>query len=108
MQALLVFVSMFSDWAILAPVFTILFVRAGNSENAKKKAFITGTLIFGGFNFLGGMGRFSLMTDVIYMLGSMVGPALAGICILFLYNGKRAQGHGSFPNGFSTGFIRYI
>ena len=46
----LVFVSMFSDWAILAPVFTILFVRAGNSEDAKKKAFITGTLIFGGFS----------------------------------------------------------
>lgn len=96
----LVFVSMFSDWAILAPVFTILFVRAGNSEDAKKKAFITGTLIFGGFNFLGGMGRFSLMTDVVYMLGSMVGPAFAGICILFLYNGKRAEKNRKFSKWF--------
>lgn len=98
--ALLVFASLFCDWAVLAPVFTIFFVNAGNSEQKKRKAFLLGTLFFGMFNFLGGTGRFSLMTNVIYMLGSMLGPALAGICILFFYNGKRAQGHRKFSKWF--------
>lgn len=98
--ALLIFVSLFCDWAVLAPVFTIFFVNAGNSEQKKRKAFLLGTLLFGMFNFLGGIGRFSMTENVIYALGSMTGPALAGICILFFYNGKRAQGHRTFSKWF--------
>lgn len=96
----LIVLSLFSDWAILAPVFTILFVRAGRSELERKKVFITGTLIFGVFNFIGGLGRFSLMTNVLYMLGSMAGPALSGVCILYFYNGKQDVRHGKFSKWF--------
>lgn len=40
------------------------------------------------FNFLGGIGRFSIKTNIIYAIGSMLGIALAGIAIIYFYNGK--------------------
>ena len=43
------------------------------------------------FNFAGGIGRFSLGTNIAYALGSMSGIALAGIVILYFYNGKRME-----------------
>ena len=48
-------------------------------------------LLFGLFNFAGGIGRFSLGTNIAYALGSMSGIALAGIVILYFYNGKRME-----------------
>ena len=71
--ALLVFASLFCDWAVLAPVFTIFFVNAGKSEQKKRKAFLLGTLFFGMFNFLGGTGRFSLMINVDLYAGKYAG-----------------------------------
>lgn len=96
----LIALSLFSDWPILAPVFTILFVQAGEDEAKKKKAFVTGTLVFGAITFLGNGGRFSLMKNLVCTLGSMAGPALAGVCILRLYNGKRSDRHRGFSKWF--------
>ena len=50
----LILLSLFCDWAVLAPAFTILFVNAGRDHRKLKRAFLTGTLVFGAFNFLGG------------------------------------------------------
>lgn len=96
----LIILSLFSDWAIMAPVFTILFVNAGKDHTKIRNAFLTGTLVFGGFNLLGALGRFDLSTTVLYTLGSMVGPAVAGCCICCFYNGKKAQNHRRFSKWF--------
>ena len=48
-------------------------------------------LLFGIINFAGGIGRFSIGTNIVYALGSMSGIALAGIVILYFYNGKRME-----------------
>ena len=74
-----VFISLFCDWALLAPIFTI---------------------IFGAFNFLGGLGRFPLATNLLYALLSVIGMGTAAICILFFYNGQRMKKGKSFSKWF--------
>lgn len=53
-------------------------------KNKIKFTFIISMLLFGIFNFAGGIGRFSVGTNIVYALGSMSGIALAGIRIYSL------------------------
>lgn len=87
----LIVFSLFCDWALLAPIFTLLFIWSRGLRNKIKYTFIISMLLFGLFNFAGGIGRFSLGTNIAYALGSMSGIALAGIVILYFYNGKRME-----------------
>lgn len=87
----LIILSCFSDWAILAPVFTLLFVWAKGSQNKLKKAFFIAAVIFGVLNFAGGAGRFSGEVNLIYALASVCGIIFSGIAIIYLYNGKRME-----------------
>lgn len=87
----LVTLSCFSDWAVLAPVFTLLFFRARGSRSRLVKAFIFAAVLFGLLNFAGGTDRFTLALSLLYALGSMLGIVLSGVTIIFLYNGKRAR-----------------
>ncbi|MGM9651077.1 MAG: TraX family protein [Faecousia sp.] len=86
----LTLLSLFCDWALLAPIFTLLFIWSRGSRNKIKCTFIISMLLFGIEKiFTGGIGRFSISTNIVYALGSMSGIALAGIVILYFYNGKR-------------------
>lgn len=87
----LIVASVFSDWAILAPLFTILFARAGQEKADVRKAFVIATLAFGLVNFCGGIGYDPLQRNLLFSLGTMIGPALAGFVIVGLYNGKRME-----------------
>lgn len=87
----LIVLSLFCDWALLAPIFTLLFIWSRGSRNKIKCTFIISMILFGIFNFAGGIGRFSTVTNIVYALGSMLGIALAGIVILYFYNGKRME-----------------
>lgn len=89
--AALIIVSFGCDWSILAPVFTVLFVRAGKSWKRKRNAFIIAMFFFGFIKYIGGSGRFPMTVNLLYALYSMAGIALGGICILYFYNGKRMQ-----------------
>lgn len=96
----LIVLSLFSDWALLAPVFTLLFIWATGSKNKTKIAFAISIILFGLFNFIGGIGRFSFNTNILYALGSIVGIALAGITIIYFYNGKRMKQGKTFSKWF--------
>gem|GEM_PF-130742 len=96
----LILLSLISDWALLAPIFTLLFIWSRNSEIKIKYAFAVSMLLFGTFNFLGGIGRFSIKTNIIYAIGSMLGIALAGIAIIYFYNGKRMNKGKNFSKWF--------
>lgn len=96
----LILLSMISDWALLAPIFTLLFIWSHNSKIKIKYAFALSMLLFGAINFLGGIRRFSLKTNIIYALGSMLGIALAGIAIIYFYNGKRMNKGKKFSKWF--------
>lgn len=87
----LILLSLFCDWPFLAPIFTLLFIWSRGSRNKIKCTFIISMLLFGIINFAGGIGRFSIGTNIVYTLGSMSGIALAGIVILYFYNGKRME-----------------
>lgn len=97
---IIIFVSGKCDWAVLAPIFTILFVMAGSSKEKIKKAYLFSIGLFGGMNFLGGMERFSVARNLIYSVLGVVGIVLSGICIVYLYNGKRMQRGRTFSKWF--------
>lgn len=97
---ILILFSSVCDWAFLAPVFTLLFLWSKGSKSKTGWAFIISMLLFGGLNFAGGLGRFSMETNLIYALGSMMGIALAGIVIVIFYNGRRIEKGSVFSKWF--------
>ncbi len=92
--------SIFCDWGLLAPIFTLIFAWAKSSECRTKIAFCLSTAIFGAFNFLLGIEKFSPVTNMLYALLNMVGMGMAAICIVFFYNGKRAEKGKAFSKWF--------
>ncbi|MDO4175591.1 MAG: TraX family protein, partial [Eubacteriales bacterium] len=88
------------SWAILAPIYTILFVWAKDSEKKTKIAFLVSIVLFGFFNLLGGMGNFPVLINILYAVLAVAGMGLAGICIVFLYNGKRMETGRTFSKWF--------
>ena len=52
------------------------------------------------FNFLGGLGRFSLAANMLYVLLSVIGMGIAAICIVLFYNGKRMEKGKTFSKWF--------
>ena len=97
---LLILLSSFCDWSLLAPIFTLLFIWAQNSTARLKAAFFISALLFGLFNFTGGIGTFSLGANLFYSVSAMAGVGLGGLCILYLYNGKRMQRGQNFSKWF--------
>ena len=89
--ALLILVSTVSDWAILAPVYTMLFYKAGQDREKQKKAFFWAAALFGAFGLAGSPEWYSGLQRLLYALGCMSGVAAAGVCIVCFYNGRRAQ-----------------
>ncbi len=87
----LILLSSISDWALCAPIFTLLFVWAGGSKEKIKIAFVLSMILFGSFNFLLGIGNYPMSTNIFYALESMAGIAVSGIVIICLYNGKRME-----------------
>ena len=87
----LVILSLVSDWAILAPAYTLIFLWSRDSKTKTRFAFLMAALLFGIIDFLGGIGRFPLKTNMEYALGDMFGVGLAGLVITCFYNGKQMQ-----------------
>ena len=92
--------SLFSDWALLAPVFTLLFAWSTGSKGKTEAAFGLSALLFGLMSYAGGIGRFSAGVNLLYAAGCMAGILLAGIVIVFFYNGKRAERGRNFSKWF--------
>lgn len=95
-----IFLSLLCSWAILAPIYTILFIKAKDSKKKTKIAFILAILLFGVMSFLGGISHFTFSQNLLYALLSMLGMALAYICIIYFYNGKRSEKHRKFSKWF--------
>ena len=88
---LLTICTVFCDWALFAAVFTWLFVWADGSEERKRSAYAWAVGMFGFFTLLSGLGRYTPVGLLCYALGAAAGVGLSAYCILYLYNGKRAQ-----------------
>lgn len=97
---ILILLSLVSDWPLLAPIFTLLFIWGKDSKKKLKAAFVISIILFGMFKFVGGIGRFPLNTSILYALGRIVGVTLAGIVIIYFYNGKRMERGKTFSKWF--------
>lgn len=98
---LLIFVSLFSDWALLAPVYTILFVKCRGSKKKTAAAFGAAAILFMGFNYLNYRMMYeSALQAVVPSLASGIGIIASGIVILVFYNGKRMEKGREFSKWF--------
>lgn len=99
-SVLAILLSLPCSWAVLAPIYTLLFIWAGNSEKRKKAAFSAAAVLFGSMNFFGGISNFTAAQNIVYALLAMVGTGAAGICIMFFYSGKKSGKCGNFSKWF--------
>lgn len=94
---LLIFGSLFCDWALLAPVFTLLFAWAGGNRTRQKAAFGAAALLYGG---MAGLGSGQVWEAV----GCAVPILVSAFVILYLYNGRRAARGRTFCKWFFYAF----
>lgn len=94
---LLIFGSLFCDWALLAPVFTLLFAWAGGNQTRQKAAFGAAALLYGG---MAGLGSGQVWEAV----GCAVPILVSAFVILYLYNGRRAARGRTFYKWFFYAF----
>lgn len=96
-------VSMLFDWFIFAPALTLIFVYYHKNPDKMKTTVLLSILIA----FLRGANRFygwyvdqPLNSNLLYSFMEMAAVAIATLCILFLYNGKRSEKNKKFSKWF--------
>ncbi len=95
--------SFFCSWAVMAPLFTLLFLWSEWSDGNRDKtkiAFFVSAVLFGALNLLGGLGRFPASINVLYAVLSMLGIGFSGVCIICCYSGERTQRGRQFSKWF--------
>lgn len=97
---LLFVVSQYSDWSLFAPLYVLLFDRAGEDKGRIARAFLIVTLLFGVYDFVGWFGFLPLWQVALHALGVMAGPAAAGIVLLFCYSGQPSKAGKKAPKWF--------
>ena len=97
---LLIFGSLFCDWALLAPVFTLLFRWSGQDQKRLRFSFVLSAALFGWLNYTSSMGLYPTAQCLLMACGSMAGIAASGFVILYLYNGQRAARGKKFSQWF--------
>lgn len=91
-------VSVFSDWAIMAPAFTLFFSSARCDSRKIKKSFLYCIVLFLLLNLPVGeiFSARVLISQIFYVSGVI----LAGIIIVYFYNGKRMERGRTFSKWF--------
>ena len=97
LEIVLFCLSAFSDWAFLAPMLTLLFMWSRGDQKKTRNAFIIGAAVFAVLNF---QFEGNLLCDAAWALFSAVGILLAGIAVVYLYNGKRMASGKTFSKWF--------
>lgn len=100
MIVLLFLLSTGSDWGVLAPAFTLLFAWAEENEKKLKKAFWIAAGLFILSRFYIGENLQSTVLILLYSLSGAIGVLIAGIVIVYLYNGKRMEKGKQFSKWF--------
>jgi len=99
-MAVLVCGSALCDWSCLAPFFVLLFLNAGEDREKMIRAWVISALLIGVEEFIDGFSKMPFSSNLLSGFGAMIGPALAGCCILFFYNGKKARHFQAFHKYF--------
>ena len=97
---LLLLLSVCSDWAILAPVFTIWFHESWGNRKRLITAFGVGAALFVLFNYSSYVEKMAAGPAMIHALLSAAGIVASGIIILCFYNGKKSEKAPKFSKWF--------
>lgn len=113
MERIVIFVVVFMislscDWFFMAPIFTLLFLRAWRESGGDasswqvKRAFVIAALLYGGYTYLTTAVTYGLLSGWTLFCGlvDLCGVGLAGVCITRFYNGKKGAGSGKFSKWF--------
>ena len=96
----LLILSIYSDWAILAPVFTLWFHAAWGNRKKIAKAYGIGAALFILFNYASYAETLPAAQALFHALLSAIGIAVSGIVILCFYNGKKSEKAPKFSKWF--------
>ena len=100
LTAVLFLISLFSDWALIAPLFTLLFARADGDSRKVRSAFHIGAAAFAFLSFSPGASTAQTVQSLIYAVLSASGILAAGITVVCFYNGKRMERGRTFSKWF--------
>ena len=98
--AVLFLISLFSDWALAAPLFTLLFASAGGDKRKVWNAFLIGAAVFAFLSFSPGVSAAQTMQSLIDAVLSAAGILAAGITVVCFYNEKRMERGRTFSKWF--------
>ncbi|MBO5209554.1 MAG: conjugal transfer protein TraX [Lachnospiraceae bacterium] len=103
---LLVFVTVFCDWALMAAIFTILFANYKDSRKKMTISYVFAFILFGAFNTMNYLYVPGLSTAEAILHGaiSAVPILVSGFVIMNMYNGKRAEKGRNFSKWFFYAF----
>lgn len=91
---LLFAVSLFSDWALLAPLFTVLFAKSRGDRRRTGRAFAMSTIVFAGSKLLSLVSQVPVAEALFRAFCASLGIVAAGLVIVCGYQGQRAKkGH---------------
>lgn len=96
----LIVLSIFCDWPVFAPAFTLMFLRAKGDRRQQGTFYFYAAVLFGLTNFLEKLGTMPLWAVTLSALGSAAAICASGFFTLFLYNGKRAVHGRNFSKWF--------
>ena len=92
--------TVFSDWPVLAPVFTLLFMRSWGDREKTRNSFLAIVPVFWLFDYLNRAGTVPAGQNALLSLGAACGVALSGLCIVYFYSGRRGKHTGPFSKWF--------
>ena len=99
---LVTMVTVISDWALLAPIYTILFRNSRGNRPKLIRSYAVAYVLFACFNMLNYSVRpgYTAAEAVLSGLVSGTGILASAVVILFFYNGKRAKRGRTFSKWF--------
>lgn len=100
----LLLASCFMDWALLAPVYTLLFRWSGTDRRRTAVSFALAALLFGALNLASWWGTVSPALALGRAALSCAGIAAAGCVLLLAYSGRRARRGRTFSKWFFYAF----
>ena len=101
---IVMFLSFLCDWALWAPIMTLLFIWSKGNKKRLIFSFCLITITYGILNYLFLTRDYNTSYSFIVALISMSGMSLAGICITLFYNHKRSEKHRTFSKYFFYSF----
>ena len=97
--AVLIFLTAFCDWGMAAPLMVILFRNSRMNQKKRMRDFFIVSLVLFEEGYMEAAGTVGIR--IIYAFWECSAVLLAGIVIVYLYNGEK----GSFGSGFSRWFF---